>query len=826
MHQAKNRSLGVLRGVARSGLTAFTKILEGLGLRFGPKPDPELPPGFDPELYLGLNPDVAEAAMEATTHYLKHGQYEGRQFRLPEIDLLAEDGFRSGRDTILVVSHEASRTGAPLLSLSFVRANVDRYNVVALLLGEGPLDDAFRKAGAAVVMSPRMRSDPTVAEAVIGRLHQRFNFTFALVNSIESRNVLPSLGRHFIPTVTLLHEFAAYTRPATAFRDTFFWSSEVVFSANVTRDNARAEHPDLRDRSVHVLPQGRCLVPSEGLSEEQVQSEQQRIRRLMRPRGAQDTAVVVLGAGTVHIRKGVDLFIQCAARAVFTAPDVDYRFVWMGAGYDPLWDTAYSVYLADQVRRAGLEGHIVFIDESVAIETAYEEADLFLLSSRLDPLPNVAIESMAFGLPVLCFDKTTGIADFLNGAGLGNHCVAKFLDSADMAEKLSALAASRTLREEVGARSREASTSFFSTTRYFAGLSAVAEAACDRVRQEKEDARVILESGLFRPDFATEPYLLSLTIGQSVRRHVRAWASGIDRRKPFPGFHPGIYLEQHGLTIEGSDPLADFLRAGRPDGPWNCPVIAGDGGGERNLPGSRRVVLQLHVHYEELLPEITTRLSRNRVLPDLLVSVTTEQTRTAVVSQLENYGGRVVAVELVPNRGRDIGPFLTAFGRRILSDYDYVGHIHTKKTAAVNDAAMGATWYRFLLENLIGGESGAMADRILSAMNEDPSIGMAFPDDPHVVGWGANRKSAEGLALRMGLLRLPEHWNFPVGTMFWARTVALSPMVGLALGWDDYPPEPLPYDGTLLHAIERLLPLTLSLAQLRSATTNVAGCTR
>jgi lipopolysaccharide biosynthesis protein len=62
--------------------------------------------------------------------------------------------------------------------------------------------------------------------------------------------------------------------------------------------------------------------------------------------------------------------------------------------------------------------------------------------------------------------------------------------------------------------------------------------------------------------------------------------------------------------------------------------------------------------------------------------------------------------------------------------------------------------------------------------------------------------------------------------MFWARTEALAPLVGLALNWEDYPAEPLPYDGTLLHAIERLLPLTLSLKELRLATTNVVGCTR
>jgi lipopolysaccharide biosynthesis protein len=54
----------------------------------------------------------------------------------------------------------------------------------------------------------------------------------------------------------------------------------------------------------------------------------------------------------------------------------------------------------------------------------------------------------------------------------------------------------------------------------------------------------------------------------------------------------------------------------------------------------------------------------------------------------------------------------------------------------------------------------------------------------------------------------------------------LAPLINLNLNWDDYPEEPLPYDGSILHALERLLPLTLSLTGLRIAATNVTGVTR
>ena len=61
--------------------------------------------------------------------------------------------------------------------------------------------------------------------------------------------------------------------------------------------------------------------------------------------------------------------------------------------------------------------------------------------------------------------------------------------------------------------------------------------------------------------------------------------------------------------------------------------------------------------------------------------------------------------------------------------------------------------------------------------------------------------------------------------MFWARSEALRPVIDLRLGWDDYPQEPVSADGTILHTLERLLPLAARHAGYRFATTNVRGVT-
>jgi lipopolysaccharide biosynthesis protein len=119
-----------------------------------------------------------------------------------------------------------------------------------------------------------------------------------------------------------------------------------------------------------------------------------------------------------------------------------------------------------------------------------------------------------------------------------------------------------------------------------------------------------------------------------------------------------------------------------------------------------------------------------------------------------------------------------------------------------------------------------MMDTVLDCFATNDSIGLVFADDPHLSDWDLNRQIAEELAKRMGRAKpLPPFFDFPLGTMFWARPRALESLLQLNLQWQDYPEEPAPLDGTVLHAIERLLPFAASQAGYRYATTYVPGMT-
>ena len=441
------------------------------------KPASELPSDFTPDLYLQLNPDLIAAGVDPLEHFLSNGQFESRLYTLPELFNEGVAGFNPIFETILVVSHEASRTGAPILALNLVQSFSNRYNIVVLLLGEGPLTGEFCSCGSVVFVEAFSRFNPFVARRVVGEICSRYQIKFGLVNSIESRQVLQGLAECGIPSVILIHEFASYTRPLEAFREAFAWASSVVFSAEITRDNAFLINPELAATPVSVHPQGKCVLPEsiKDVSKEGV--EKHLFLASVRPEHGSRETFVVLGAGAIHLRKGVDLFIDCAARYKRIAKGRSFRFVWIGGGYDPEGDVDYSSYLLDQIQRAELSEHVFFVGETSYIEAAYSNADVFLLTSRLDPLPNVAIDAMFHGVPVVCFDRCSGIADFLQRNDMGTRCVATYLDTDDAARKLREFAVSATLRNETGECARAAARDHFNMSRYVEEIERVALAA-------------------------------------------------------------------------------------------------------------------------------------------------------------------------------------------------------------------------------------------------------------------------------------------------------------------------------------------------------------
>ena len=132
----------------------------------------------------------------------------------------------------------------------------------------------------------------------------------------------------------------------------------------------------------------------------------------------------VLMCGGAYWRKGDDLFILLANRLM--QKDQRFRFFWVGFQSEE----RKMVNEAD-IRKLNLQSYVHFIDETEDVSSWYEQSDLFLLISREDPFPLAAIEAGMMGLPIVCFDKATGISEVID-----ENCVVPYLDLEAMSERI------------------------------------------------------------------------------------------------------------------------------------------------------------------------------------------------------------------------------------------------------------------------------------------------------------------------------------------------------------------------------------------------------
>jgi Rhamnan synthesis protein F len=236
---------------------------------------------------------------------------------------------------------------------------------------------------------------------------------------------------------------------------------------------------------------------------------------------------------------------------------------------------------------------------------------------------------------------------------------------------------------------------------------------------------------------------------------------------------------------------------------------------------SVRAAVVVHIFYEDTWPDIAGALRGLNVPFDLIV--TTVPGRDRLVETIQHSYPRA-EIEIVENRGRDVGPFMALLERGRLDRYRYICKIHGKKSIdGGRRVQIGAMWRRRLLFDLL---SAGAADRAIDAFERDPSIGMIgskifrLPNEwySEELSWSANRTMTLKIAEKMGVPPEKFRLDFFGGTMFWVRPEALKPLKDLRLA-ADMPQEAGLVDGDLPHALERIFATSVLAAGYRLADT-------
>lgn len=236
---------------------------------------------------------------------------------------------------------------------------------------------------------------------------------------------------------------------------------------------------------------------------------------------------------------------------------------------------------------------------------------------------------------------------------------------------------------------------------------------------------------------------------------------------------------------------------------------------DRNGPTESwgNVAICAHVYYTDMVEEL---LALGDTIPcpyDFIATTETEQKKAFIENAARGRKNiKEVIVRVVEqNRGRDMSSlFITCRDLFIDDRYDLVCRLHTKKTPHLA-AGRSNVFKRHMFENLLN--SPGYTENVLDMFRKSPWIGMAVPSIIQMSygtlghAWGNNRRRTMEVADRLGIDVPYDHYT-PIGAfggMFWFRPKALHKLFAHNWQWTDFEAEPYPLDGSLGHALERIL---------------------
>lgn len=307
---------------------------------------------------------------------------------------------------VLLVSHDASRTGAPKVALLVARALGQEGHRVSILSSRpGPLVDEL--AGVAPT-----RVEPFYRVRRRLWLH-RLLAPLALVvdTALATWSIL--LRR---PQLVYINSTSAavYIRPA-------LWlgcrvvlhahESGVVADGFVRRVGASGLLPRVSLVACSPSVQAElCRLTGRSPDEVVLVPSVPDLAEVFEKAGAslvpypdRDPDAVVVGAcGSVEHRKGIDLWLRARAGVPLTVSGRPVSFVWVGSLTDP---------------PAVLPPGVSLLGPTANPYPHLARFDVMTLPSRDDPFPLVVLEAMALGTPVVAFD-VGGVADQVGPAGV------------------------------------------------------------------------------------------------------------------------------------------------------------------------------------------------------------------------------------------------------------------------------------------------------------------------------------------------------------------------------------------------------------------------
>lgn len=221
---------------------------------------------------------------------------------------------------------------------------------------------------------------------------------------------------------------------------------------------------------------------------------------------------------------------------------------------------------------------------------------------------------------------------------------------------------------------------------------------------------------------------------------------------------------------------------------------------------NKKIAVHLHLYYEDLLEEFCQYLNNITEPFDLYISCRQESDKKSIYKYAKKirYVKKIVIRE-TPNRGRDIAPFYVLFGEE-LKQYDCLLHVHSKKSLYTGQEKQ--EWRHWALNGVLKNEESVK--KTLRLLLVEDNVGLVYGEmTPQLslfaMHWLRNIPKGVQLLSRLNAAFENEMLFYPVGSFFWVKTDAVRPLFDIKLSYEDFDEEQGQIDGTLAHALERVI---------------------
>jgi glycosyltransferase involved in cell wall biosynthesis len=253
-------------------------------------------------------------------------------------------------------------------------------------------------------------------------------------NTITNGYILEAINPKNVKVISYVHELENSIRMFVT-KDSLFYTlrhtTEFLVPSVPVYKNLLANHHINSDKIFYL----NYYVPEIDVPEERIAGIREALNLL--------DCLVVGCIGSCEWRKGPDLFLQVGVHLKNLRHQKKVKLVWIGADKS----SPDFALMHNDAFRAGVLNDVIILG-SVSNPIDYLAVfDIFILTSREDPYPLVILEAAMQKKPVLAFENSGGVTDFLLAI---NSEPVPYLDTYSMALRVEALLADPEARQCLG----------------------------------------------------------------------------------------------------------------------------------------------------------------------------------------------------------------------------------------------------------------------------------------------------------------------------------------------------------------------------------------